>query len=101
MKWIIGLTTGLALLFGIALYGLSYLPYVLYERALISGMDNDFLEIKGAPNEAWLAPVAVHHEPLEGQHFEKWEMFHFSHFELPLPVHHQEFMLIPLIEEYE
>lgn len=74
-------------------------PYSLYERALYVGLDNDFIRFEKA-NPDLIAPK-VRDFSRESENDHHWEVYHFSHFDLPLPAHHREFMLIPVVEEYE
>jgi hypothetical protein len=74
-------------------------PYALYERALYDGLENDFIHF-GPVNPQLLTPIEREF-PSEVRIGHPWEIFHFSTFDLPLPAHHREFILIPSIDEYE
>jgi hypothetical protein len=75
-------------------------PYKLYGEVLESGIESEFFSTEKVPDYL-LAPKSW--RPIESVDpvFTKFKTFHFADYDIPLPVHHQEFMLIPVIEEYE
>lgn len=86
--------------FAIAGVYLAGYPYKLYTEVLESGIESEYLSMAKAPDHL-LAPKNWRPQESTTPVFNQFQVFHFADYEIPLPVHHQEFMLIPVIEQYE
>jgi len=75
-------------------------PYKLYGEILESGIDSEFFSAEKTPDHL-IAPKDWRPKESVNPVFTQFKTFHFADYDIPLPVHHQEFMLIPVIEEYE
>ncbi|WP_372654669.1 hypothetical protein [Halobacteriovorax sp.] len=79
----------------------AFAPYHFYSKALYSGIDSRFYKI-GRTNETYHKGSYYNIDPMNSVSSEAedlWEVFHFTDFEIPLPVRHPMFVLLPLIEK--
>ncbi|MEK6624695.1 MAG: hypothetical protein AABY86_06995, partial [Bdellovibrionota bacterium] len=80
-------------------------PYHFYKTAVTDGINSEYLKLERLPEALYngkaeiLGPVAE----LSDSHVEQklWQRFHFSDFQIPLPLHHPEVNFYPWIEEGE
>lgn len=75
-------------------------PYVAYNKALSSGIDNSFLSLD-APRDEEINTSEyqiVKMAGLYGEDKSYWREFHFRHFLIPMPVHHPIYLFFPMIE---
>jgi hypothetical protein len=86
--------------FGVCGLYLAGYPYKLYSQVLESGMESRFFSTQKLM-DYHQAPKNWRPEESVTPTFNKFKSFHFGDYSLPLPVHHHEFMLIPLVEQYE
>lgn len=78
-------------------YLLSMAPYHFYSLATKEGMDSSYLKLsKQSPS--YIVGGTYEWNRVEGVYAEEqdiWKRFHFYHFEVPLPVHHPYFLVVP------
>jgi hypothetical protein len=80
-----------------SLYLLAMAPFHFYGLALDEGVDSSYLKL-GALGESMTKGGAYEWDRVDGVFSEErknWKRFHFSKFEIPLPVHHPYFLVIP------
>jgi len=78
----------------------AFAPYHFYNRALYSGMESKFFSVEKTSDIIHKGSY-YNIDPMKSVSSEAtdlWEVFHFSEFEIPLPVRHPMFVMIPLIE---
>ncbi|GEM_PF-622121 len=78
----------------------AFAPYHFYNKALYSGIDSRFYKI-GKTSDTFHKGSYYNIDPMKSVSSEAkdlWETFHFVDFEIPLPVRHPMFVLLPLIE---
>jgi len=81
------------------------LPNHFYNTALTEGIHSEYLNLSRLPDSYYngeiitTGPVPILNEAYEGQKL--WQRFHFSDYNLPLPLHHPEVNFYPMIEDNE
>jgi hypothetical protein len=99
MRFIIFITLLICILASAGYVG--YLaPYHVYTLALKEGLKTDFIETKVLPREMLLGGnyKLEKHDKNDFKEYERlWSLFHFTHFKIPIPVHHPLYDIIPVI----
>lgn len=78
-------------------YLLSMAPYHFYSLATEEGMDSSYLKIS-KQSSSYIKGGDYEWDRVEGVYAEEqniWKRFHFHNFEIPLPVHHPYFLVVP------
>ena len=79
----------------------AFAPYHFYNIALHSGIDSRFYQVEKTSDVIHVGSYynidRMNSVSLEAK--DLWEVFHFSEFEIPLPVRHPMFVMLPLIED--
>lgn len=96
VKKVIYLTIALALLGG---FGVLILiaPYHIYTLSLTEGVNTNFLVMKPAKDVLYNGESVEISKPIMTDE-ELYNTFHFAHFELPMPINHPLFYMIPTIK---
>lgn len=91
------MTITLALIFG-AVSLVAIAPYHIYTLTLTEGVHTRFLKMDPTKSVFYDGEVAdiMPSEVMNDENF--YETFHFTHFELPMPINHPVFSLIPAIK---
>ncbi|MBI2520452.1 MAG: hypothetical protein HYV97_08535 [Bdellovibrio sp.] len=92
-------------LIGAAILLILWAPYHFYKTAVTDGIRSEYLNLGSLPEPLYngkaeiLGPIVQ----LSDSHVEQklWQLFHFSDFQIPLPLHHPEVNFYPWIEEGE
>ena len=79
----------------------AFAPYHFYNVALHSGIDSRFYQVEKTTNVLHQGSYynIDRMKSVSSEAEDLWEVFHFSDFEIPLPVRHPMFMMLPLIED--
>jgi len=78
-------------------YLLAMAPFHFYSMAISEGVDSSYLKIPKL-NKAYAKGGDYDWDRVEGVYAEEqdiWKKFHFFHFEVPLPVHHPYYLVVP------
>ncbi len=78
----------------------AFAPYHFYNLALHSGISSRFYQIEKTSNILHKGEYynIDRMKSISSEAKGLWEVFHFSEFEIPLPVRHPMFVMIPLVE---
>lgn len=96
LKKFIYLTIILALLVGAGVL-VAIAPYHIYTLTLTEGVNTRFLVMKPTNKVFYDGEEIDVKAPVDMVDEKLYQTFHFSHFELPMPINHSLFSLIPLI----
>ncbi|MBT7609425.1 MAG: hypothetical protein HN576_06700 [Bacteriovoracaceae bacterium] len=100
MKWFLFIIVFLCILISAGYVGFLA-PYHIYTLAIKEGLNTDFIETKVLPNEMLLGGK-YKLEEYDSNGFKEyerlWRLFHFTHFQIPIPVHHPLYDIIPVIK---
>lgn len=97
LKKSIYLTITIALfgLFGVLCY---IAPYHIYTLTLTEGVNTTFLKMKPAREVLYNGETLVVPKVTDMNDESLYQKFHFSHFEMPMPINHPLFFMIPSIK---
>lgn len=87
---IVGLIAGAGVLVAIA-------PYHIYTLTLTEGVNTQFLVMKPTKSVFYDGKIVDVKVPSDMSDERLYQTFHFGHFEVPMPINHSLFSLIPLI----
>lgn len=80
-----------------SLYLLAMAPFHFYGLTLEEGIDSSYLKLT-IEKDSYIKGGAYEWDRVEGLYSEEqknWKLFHFQNFEIPLPVHHPYFLVVP------
>ncbi|MBY0416289.1 MAG: hypothetical protein K2Q18_19095 [Bdellovibrionales bacterium] len=97
IKSVLYLSVIVVLVFG-AFFLMAIAPYHIYTLTLTEGVNTKFLKMDPT-NSVFYDGNSLEKPELEMMNDERlYETFHFDHFELPMPINHPIFSLIPMIK---
>lgn len=76
-------------------------PFYLYEETLINGISNQYITLL-RPTKYLLAPKSISLDISKGKYTDDgslWKNFHFLRFNISLPLHHPQILVIPDIDD--
>lgn len=85
-------------LFGLFAVLLWVAPYHIYTLSLTEGVNTSFLVMKPAKDVLYNGESAPLPSPTDMTDESLYRSFHFGHFEMPLPLNHPMFFMIPTIK---
>ncbi len=96
LKKIVYLSITIALLAG-AGFLVAIAPYHIYTLTLTEGVNTSFLKMKPTKSVFYDGEEVDIKKPLRMDDEGLYQTFHFNHFEVPMPINHSLFSLIPII----
>jgi hypothetical protein len=97
LKKIIYLTVALGLLIGAGVL-VSIAPYHIYTLTLTEGVNTRFLKMDSTKEVFYDGDENHFNEKRDMKDENFYQTFHFGHFEIPMPINHPLFSLIPIIK---
>ncbi len=91
----LSLTLGFLGILGVLLW---IAPYHIYTLSLTEGVNTSFLVMKPAKDVLYNGDALKLRPPLSMKDESLYQKFHFGHFEMPLPINHPLFYMIPTIK---
>lgn len=73
-------------------------PYHIYTLTLTEGVNTNFLTMSPTKSVFYNGEIVSYSKPIGMLDEGLFQTFHFSHFELPMPINHQLYNLIPVIK---